>query len=433
MQTSNETKRETRARCPARYRRARRARCNGTSSRAKFLRQSGQIAPLALFGVLIASAVLVLMFNTGQKITEKSNVANAADAAAYSGAVWTARHLNFMAYTNRAMVANHAAVGHFVSYVSWVRYIHDSIDYVDRVTQWIPYVGQYVDMVEQIAQEVREATEQTAHTAVPAIDGWNANLRAAQMEAQASLALEQLHDLMRQTAQAYDHGIRINDHHELSAMPDELRTLLESRVLSQLVDVPTFVERYAPGNDRGGLNELIGASLRTDSDTQRWISGERGWRENLIAAQLRKLGTTSHVQNDGGADWRAADQLQHRTRGLFGWSSWRRIGSRTSTATAREFDSDYDGVPRYYNVAGAPGDQVLRIAVVATKQQSRIATSDVLGVTSTQRPVAVAAQARVQFRRPDRAFASLGENRREYSNLFNPFWEASLAPLEVEL
>src|SRR5215218_5215023 len=87
--------------------------------------QRGQIAPIALFGVLIASAVLVLMYNAGQKVTEKSQVANAADAAAYSGAVWTARHLNFMAYTNRAMVANHVAVGHFVSYVSWVRYIND--------------------------------------------------------------------------------------------------------------------------------------------------------------------------------------------------------------------------------------------------------------------------------------------------------------------
>src|SRR5262245_54485832 len=99
--------------------------------------QRGQIAPVALFGVLISSAVLVVMFNTGQKVTERSQVANAADAAAYSGAVWTARHLNFIAYANRAMIANHVAVGHFVSYVSWVRYINDSIEAIDRVTQWI--------------------------------------------------------------------------------------------------------------------------------------------------------------------------------------------------------------------------------------------------------------------------------------------------------
>lgn len=397
-------------------------------------RQSGQIAPLALFGVLIASAVLVLMFNTGQKISEKSNVANAADAAAYSGAVWTARHLNFMAYTNRAMIANHAAVGHFVSYVSWVRYIHDSIDYIDRVAQWIPYVGQYVDMVEQIAEQVREATERSARVAVPAIDGWNANFRAAQMEAQASLALENLRDLMQQTAQAYDPDIRINDRAELSAMPEGLRSLLEARMLGQLADVPAFVERYSARNDRGVVGDLISASLRANGDMLRWTAGERGWRENLVAVQLRKLGSTSHVQTESSADWRAEDQLQHRARSLLGWRSWRRIGDRTSRATAREFDDDYSGVPRYYNVAGQPGEQALSIAVVATKRQAQIPSSVVLGMGPTSPPVAVAAQARVLFRRPtDRTFASLGSGRGEYSNLFNPFWDASLAPFEVDL
>src|SRR3954447_8859944 len=139
-------------------------------------RQSGQIAPVALFGVLIASATLIMMYNTGQKVTEKSQVANAADAAVYSGAVWTARHLNFMAYTNRAMIANHAAVGHFISYVSWIRYINDSLEAIDRVTQWIPYVGQYIDLAQQISAEVRDATEQAAQIAVPVVDAWNANL-----------------------------------------------------------------------------------------------------------------------------------------------------------------------------------------------------------------------------------------------------------------
>ena len=66
---------------------------------SKHIGERGQIAPVALFGVLIASAVLVVMYNTGQKVTERSQVANAADAAAYSGAVWVARHLNFMLET----------------------------------------------------------------------------------------------------------------------------------------------------------------------------------------------------------------------------------------------------------------------------------------------------------------------------------------------
>lgn len=398
------------------------------------LHQRGQIAPLALFGVLIASATLVMMFNTGQKVTEKSQVANAADAAAYSGAVWTARHLNFMAYTNRAMIANHAAVGHFVSYVSWIRYVHDSIEYIDRITQWIPYVGQYVDRVERIAGQVRQITEQTAEVAIPAIDGWNANFRAAQREAQASLALDNLNDLMQQTARAYDPQIRINDREELSNMPDELRALVEAQLMAQLATVPTFVQRYTASSDRDSVRELISASLRANTNMQRWVPGERGWRENLIAVQLRKQGSTSNTQSESGADWQASDQLQYRTRRLFGWRSWRRIGAQTSTASAREFDPDYSGVPSYYNVAGNPGDQSLRIAAVATKRQSSVATAELLGMTANRQPLAVASLASVEFRRPGgNAFAALGNTRREYANLFNPFWEAKLAPVDLGL
>ena len=393
-------------------------------------RHRGQIAPVALFGVLISSSVLVVMFNTGQKVTERSQVANAADAAAYSGAVWTARHLNFIAYANRAMIANHVAVGHFVSYVSWVRYIDDSIESIDRVTQWIPYVGQYVDLAEQIAAQVRHATEQSAEIAIPAIDAWNANIRAAQAEAHVSLAFRNVQSLMDQTGRSYDPDIRINDGDALSRMPEELHALLEAQLMTQSAAVPAFIQRYTTSRDRNSMQQLVNASLRGNSDLQRWILGERGWRENLLAAQLRKRGATSTSQNESGADWRAEDQLQVRTRGVFGWHRWRRIGDRVSTANAREFASDYSGVPAYYNVSGSPGDASLRIAAIATKAQASVASADLLGMTAAVQPLAVAAIARVEFRRPrGSAFVSLGERRHEYANLFNPFWEAKLAPV----
>ncbi|WP_157995519.1 pilus assembly protein TadG-related protein [Peristeroidobacter soli] len=389
-------------------------------------RPRGQIAPVALFGVLISSAVLTVMFNTGQKITERSQVANAADAAAYSGAVWTARHLNFIAYTNRAMIANHLAVGHFVSYVSWVRYINDSIEAIDRVTQWIPYVGQYVDLVEQISAQVRDATEQAADISIPAMEAWNTNIRAAQAEAQASLAFRNVQSLMDQTGRTYDPHIRINDGDALSRMPEELQALLETQLMTQSAAVPTFIQRYTTSRDSHSMQQLVNASLRGNSDLRRWIAGERGWRENLFAVQLRKRGATPV----GVADWRAEDQLQFRTRGVFGWHRWQRIGDRVSSASAREFDSDYSGVPAYYNVSGSPRDASLRIAAIATKSQANVATAQLLGMTATGHPLAVAAIASVEFRRPrGSAFVSLGERRHEYANLFNPFWEAKLAPV----
>ena len=394
----------------------------------------GQIAPVALFGVLIASTVLVMMYNLGQKITERSQVANAADAAAYSAGVWTARHLNFMAYTNRAMIANHVAVGHFVSYVSWVRYIDDSIGYVDRITQFIPYVGQYVDVVERIAGEVRKATEREASVVVPAIDAWNANFRAAQLEVQASLALNNLQEVMQHTARAYDPAIRVNDREEFQALPDELHAVVELQLLGQLAAVPLFVRRYSAADDRGSLRELVAASQRSNGDIQRWITGERGWRENLALAQIRKQGSTTVNQSAARSDWRASDQLQYRTRGLFGWHSWRRVGAHASTASATEFAANYSGVPTYYNISGEPGDHSLRIAAIATKRQSQVATAHLMGMGNHQQPLAVAAVAKVEFRqRTGGAFSALPGKQTEYANLFNPFWEAKLAALDSGL
>jgi len=395
-------------------------------------RQSGQIAPIALFGVLIASAALVLMYNTGQKITEKSQVANAADAAAYSGAVWTARHLNFMAYTNRAMIANHLGVGHFVSYVSWVRYIDETISFIANFAQFIPYAGQYVEIVQEIVAEVREFTEESAEFAIPTMDTWNASYRAAQMEAQASLALGNLTELMRRTARAYDPNIRINEREDFSAMPSTLRTVIEGRLLSQMASVPTFVERYSAADDDGSIEQLIGASVRVNADTTRWIAGERGWRFNSLMRQFRKQGSTTHSQSEDSADWEATDRLQSRQRRLLGWGSWRNIGP-TADASASEFDDDYAGVPNYYNLAGRPDDRALQITAIATRRQDTMPARTFSGVGTTgpsaaaHSIIAASALALVEFRRPSGiGFASLGRAQ-EFSNLFNPFWDARLA------
>jgi hypothetical protein len=400
-------------------------------------RQRGQIAPIALFGVLIASAMLVVMYNAGHKITEKSQVTNAADAAAYSGAVWTARHLNFMAYTNRAMIANHVGVGHFVSYVSWVRYIDETISFIANFAQFIPYAGQYIEIVQEIVAEIRDFTEESAEIAVPTMDTWNASYRAAQMEAQASLALNKLNDLMRRTGRAYDPNIRINDRDELDAMPSLLRGALETRVLAQMYAVPTFVERYSADEDEGSIEELIGSSARVNADTTRWIAGERGWRLNTFTRQFRKQGSTSHSQSDDSADWEARDSLQMRRRELFGWSRWSNVGPGAD-ASASEFDDEYEGVPTYYNVAGEPASEGLLISAVATRRHATIGERDFrdvgrTGVAADARAVVAAlATARVEFRRPsDGGFASLGRSTTEYSNLFNPFWEARLVEADL--
>ena len=81
--------------------------------------QSGQatVFVLAFLGVILLSAVF--LFKSGQLTTEKMQLQNGADSAAYTASMLEARAMNFTAYTNRAMVANEVAIGQMVGLLSW--------------------------------------------------------------------------------------------------------------------------------------------------------------------------------------------------------------------------------------------------------------------------------------------------------------------------
>lgn len=81
--------------------------------------QSGQTMVFALVFIVVILIGVIILFNTGQLTRHKMEVQNAADAAAYSAAILSARELNFMAYTNRAMVANQVSIGQFTAFNSW--------------------------------------------------------------------------------------------------------------------------------------------------------------------------------------------------------------------------------------------------------------------------------------------------------------------------
>jgi hypothetical protein len=83
---------------------------SGQSSAA----QRGQVLIFCL-GMLIAGAgVLILMFDTTQVVTAKSRLVQAADASAYSAAAWRARVFNYIAYSNRAIIAQEISVAQAV-------------------------------------------------------------------------------------------------------------------------------------------------------------------------------------------------------------------------------------------------------------------------------------------------------------------------------
>jgi len=108
---------------------------------ARSLRHArGQALALTLPLLAVLVAALWWAYDAGQAVTEKRRLAQTADAVALSAATWQSRALNFDAYTNRAIIANEAAIAQSVSLRGWSRYMNDLLLKTAVLTAWIPYV-----------------------------------------------------------------------------------------------------------------------------------------------------------------------------------------------------------------------------------------------------------------------------------------------------
>ncbi|MFT7527970.1 MAG: hypothetical protein ACI9LY_003130 [Arenicella sp.] len=86
-------------------------------------KQAGQAFWLVLMFTVITTVLGISVLTNGILVTEKMEMQNAADAAAFSVSSAEARDLNFASYTNRAMVANEIAMGQVLSFMSWATMI----------------------------------------------------------------------------------------------------------------------------------------------------------------------------------------------------------------------------------------------------------------------------------------------------------------------
>ncbi len=133
-------------------------------------KQRGYAAVLLIVLIGVMGLSTVTMYNSGQLTTSKMRQQNAADAAAYSVANIISRDLNFVAYTNRAMVANQAAVGQMVGLASWINYLEQMAINLDTIAGWIPYVGVATELLKQVMEAVATGVNYFAEYSVLGID-----------------------------------------------------------------------------------------------------------------------------------------------------------------------------------------------------------------------------------------------------------------------
>ncbi len=137
--------------------------------------QQGQasVFVLALLGVVLVCTIF--LYQSGHLTSEKMQLQNAADAAAFGALTLEARSLNFAAYTNRAMIANEVAVGQLIGLLSWTDQLTQTEEYSDVYTAAIEVAGAIVAaaLVETagIGTGVVEAVVNTINTIIDTVAG----------------------------------------------------------------------------------------------------------------------------------------------------------------------------------------------------------------------------------------------------------------------
>ncbi|WP_426369108.1 hypothetical protein [Pseudocolwellia sp. HL-MZ7] len=100
------------------------------------------------------------LYDNGIVATERIRIQNTADATAYSTMTVLTRDMNFIAYTNRAMVGNQVAIAQMVGLSSWIHMLDtaaDNLNTLAQLTYAFPPVGVWLNQVTSAIQQATSA------------------------------------------------------------------------------------------------------------------------------------------------------------------------------------------------------------------------------------------------------------------------------------
>lgn len=439
-------------------------------------RQHGQVLPMALAWLVIVAGFFYFMVNTGQVVTEKIRVVNAADAAAYSAAVVEARALNYDAYLNRAMVANQMAIAQMVSFASWLDYFATASD----------RFGSYVaDMNYFLLPNPRVAVLDVAFggsSAVAAYFGGTVHNYIDNVVNDAFGPIITFHDLATDALMRSEMFVQIDlragipQRKIADQVVKAMDPKLESEVVPDLQGFNSFTKNYS-GNDRTRFADV---AMRSRSP----FTKERNFTLDSFDVPLvrkdgalKKRGGTDLVRLD---EWRAVDTLELHGQRFFcgklhfswcedvktpiGWGaievdagggdSGHGVHGKAyddNPTTAKKADGAmhsptngrFHGIPRSQEIANldAKKEQTTGITILVSKSQSDTLTS---GGAATVKPsgdlalfnehpaggkLIALGRAEVYFDR----ISARADGKTELGSLYNPYWRVRLvAPTEAD-
>ncbi len=403
---------------------------------------------------LLASLVgaFLLTYNSGQVTNNKLRLINASDAAAYSGAVWQARALNFQSYMNRAMVANEVAIAQSVSMRSWIEYVDRTLENISVVSSWIPYVNAVTRTLSRVWDGVNRAAQPALGAAEGVISGLNVVLSGAQFTVHTAGFIA-ASDIAEQTMRAQGNDIGPSSAHRALLAPNSVAW-----------------ERLTASYDRNERTRNRAVVMNSRDG----FTAQRNDRKSVAIIRLQKRGGTELMGFD---EWRAMDTMSlHFRRNIFfgswrervpiGWAGAQNFQSRasgrrgdhggtysTNPRASRLADQTrrrnpfqqrtYQGLQTTRDIQNFRRREDLTLAFAAEAQRggASVMTSENANALNVGESVMwrngaanhranlhrnqmySLSQAEVYFMRPE----GRRDGRREFPSLYNPYWQTRLA------
>lgn len=423
-------------------------------------RQQGQTMVLFLGFAAAVVGVLLIAFNSGQVSNAKMRAMNAADAAAYSGAVFQARSLNFQAYMNRAMVVNEVTIAQSVSLRSWINYLSRFVTNINYVAQFIPYVGQATKAIEKAL----EATDQTVQKSMPLMETALRTLGNFEHVAQQGMQLATVvaaQDLAREVAKR----------NGASLTPANVALFVQNEVMWNKLTRTYSASKNLKNDGRKRLKDVT-------LDSRDGFTRARDWKLGgpWVQTEIRKQGGTDLIDYDA---WKGLDSAEWRniyipgkgwtTRIPMGWggaqsynpnivkkvgkhgdyNEWGDVDGKSANAVANKSPNaarNQGGAFPGYRDIEDPSRQDATLALsfaveVVIKGTDIPSANSINGAkalmsngsaiehdphyVSPNAGVFALSEACVSFDRPYKAGRQDG--RTEFPSLFNPYWRASMA------
>ena len=412
-------------------------------------RQRGQVLALLLMLWAALLGGMLLVFNSGQIVSAKLRLVGAADAAAYSAAVWQARALNFQAYMNRGIVANEVAIAQLVSLRSWSAYMNQALQDAAFVSAAAPPVAAAMNDLAQGWASMNTGLQRALPLLEAGASRWNTEVLSR---------AEYVTDLQTPVVTAsLAHDVAV-------ANVPELGTVATSRAFDarNALRWQALTEGHGrSGEQRARLRSVVMASRDGFSQARDWTIGvppvftlkKRGGTDLIGYDSWRGLDTAAlnvpllFSARERPLVWGAAENRLQAEEGVGYHGGSYRDNPRTSAIAVAELtpNNGYAGLPAYRDVRISRAGTVspLRYEIQLRQPGSTVATSDVvMGAPATavpgEEPKVLApafhadsmyalSAAQVSFIRP----VARADRRQELASLFNPYWEARLAPVTL--